>query len=69
MKEENHKLRKQQRTGSKKKLRLRSRKTESKTVILVTKASNTFSNTTVNERYQQNNIQSKIPILTWRKTS
>ena len=68
MKEENHKLRKQQRTGSKKKLPL-SRKTESKTVILVTKASNTFSNTTVNERYQQNNIQSKIPILTWRKTS
>ena len=42
---------------------LRSRKT----VNLVTRASNTFNNTTVNERYQQNNLQSKIPIPTCRK--
>ena len=35
----------------------------------MTKISNTFSNTTVNERYQQKTIQSKIPIPTWRKHS
>ena len=32
----------------------------------MTKASNTFNNATVNERYQQNNVQSKIPTQTWR---
>ena len=35
----------------------RSRKTESKTVNVKTKACNTFNNRTVNERYQQNNMQ------------
>ena len=30
---------------------------------------NTFNVTTVNERYQQNNMLSKIPIPTWRKHS
>ena len=44
---------------------LRSRKTESKTVNLVIKLSNTFNNTTVDERYQQNNMRSKIPITIW----
>ena len=35
----------------------------------MTRASNTFNNTTVNERYQQNNLRSKIPIPTCRKHS
>ena len=48
---------------------LRSRKPESKTVNLVTKASNTFNKTTVNERYQQHNIRSKLPIPIWWKNS
>ena len=43
---------------------LRSRKTESETANLVTKASNTFNVTTVNERCQQNNMRSKTPIPT-----
>ena len=43
----------------------RSRKTESKTVNLVIKLSSTFNNTTVDERYQQNNMRSKIPITIW----
>ena len=49
---------------------LRSSRTEPKTVNIVTKASNTFHNTTVNERYQQqSNMQSKKLIPTWQKHS
>ena len=48
---------------------LRSRKTESNAIHLVTKASNTFNNTTVNERYEQNNMRSKLSVPTWRKHS
>ena len=52
-----------------KRYRLRSRKTESKTVTLVIKPSNTFNNTTVDKRYQQNNMRSKIPITIWQNHS
>ena len=48
---------------------LRNRKAESQTANLVAKASNSFNNTTVNKRYQKSNMQSKIPISTWRKYS
>ena len=48
---------------------LRSRKTEARRVNLVTRASDTFNNTTANERYQRNHMRSKIPMPTWRKHS
>ena len=69
MGEESDKLRKKQRRGLKKNLLIEKQIFRIKGSRACDQSLNFFKNTTVNEKYQQNNMQSDITIPRWQKHS